>query len=116
MKAFDTVIHTVLLKKLTHYGIRGTSLQWIHSYVSERQYSVKVNGINSTHKNITCGVPQESILGPLLFLLYLNDLSAVSDITFTFMFVDDTHIFVQGKDPIEMEQNQPIGFKLIHFH
>ena len=46
------------LKKLTYYGIRGTALRWIQSYLSERQQSVKFNGINSTHRNITCGVPQ----------------------------------------------------------
>ena len=102
-KAFDTVNHTILLKKLTHYGIRGTALQWIHSYLSERQQSVKFNGNNSTHRNITCGVPQGSILGPLLFFLYINDLSAVSDITFPIMFADDTNLFIQGKDPNEME-------------
>ena len=101
-KAFDTVNHTILLNKLTHYGIRGTVLQWIHSCLSERQQSVKFNGINSNHRNITCGVPQGSILGPLLFLLYINDLSAVSDLTFPIMFADDTNLFIQGKDLNEM--------------
>ena len=70
-KAFDTVNHTTLLKKLTHYGIRGTALQWIHSYLSERQHSVKFNDINSTHRNITCGVPQGSIFGDIVTFLYI---------------------------------------------
>ena len=60
-KSADTVNHTKLLNKLTHYGIRGTALQWIHSYLSERQQSVKCNGINTTHRNKTCGVLQGSI-------------------------------------------------------
>ena len=102
-KAFDTVNHTILLKKLTHYGIRGTALQWAHCYLSERQQSVKFNGINSTHRYITCGCPQWSMLGPLLFLLYMNELSAVSDITFPIMFADDTHLFIQGKYHILMK-------------
>ena len=72
-KSFDTVNHTILLRKLTHCGIRGNAIQWIYSYLSERQQSVKYYGINSTHRNITCGFPQGSILGLLLFLLYTND-------------------------------------------
>ena len=101
-KTVDTVNHTILLNKLTHYGIRGTARQWIHSCLSERQQSVKFNGINSTHRNITCGVPQGSILGPLLFELNINDLSTVSDVTFPIMFADHGNLFIQGKDPKEM--------------
>ena len=97
-KAFDTVNHDILLRKLDHYGIRGIALQWFQSYLFGRQQTVKFNGINSVLKNITCGVPQRSILGPLLFLIYINDLGAVSQITFPIMYADDTNIFIQGKD------------------
>ena len=97
-KAFDTVNHDILLIKLDHYGIRGIVVQWFQSYLYGRQQTVKFNGINYVLKNITCGVPQVSILGPLLFLIYINDLGAVSQITFPIMYADDTNIFIQGKD------------------
>ena len=65
-KAFDTVNHTILLKKLAHYGIRGKSNEWFASYFSGRQQKVSLNGVTSEYSNISCGVPQGSILGPLL--------------------------------------------------
>ena len=80
LKAFDTLDHSILLQKLNHYGIRGRSLEWFTSYLSNRKQYVTVGGHSSTTRSITCGVPQGSILGPLLFLIYINDIAKSSDV------------------------------------
>lgn len=101
-KAFDTVDHKILFSKLEYLGIRDTSLQWFKSYLDNREQYVIYNDYSSSRKIISCGVPQGSILGPLLFLLYINDLSKVSNTIFTILFADDSNMFVSGKSPNDL--------------
>ena len=95
-KAFDTVNHDMLLTKLEHYGIRDISLNWFKSYLSDRKQFVHINGQNSSLCDIVCGVPQGSVLGPLLFLLYVNDLPNISKKLNFFLFADDTNIYLDS--------------------
>ena len=104
-KAFDTVDHAILLQKLCHYGIRGNALKWFTSYLSNRRQYVTYNGVVSAMKGISCGVPQGSILGPLLFLIYINDLCSMCKYTTPILFADDTNLFCSGSDIKTMESN-----------
>ena len=101
-KAFDTVEHSILLDKLYHYGIRGHALKWFSSYLTKRYQFVNYNNTSSDVKQITCGDPQGSILGPLLFLLYINDIASVSRVLFSVLFADDTTLFCRSKNLHEL--------------
>jgi hypothetical protein len=95
-KAFDTVNHSILLRKLHKIGIRGVALEWFKNYLSGRKQYVHLNGKCSTLLEILLGVPQGSILGPILFLLYINDLPEASLLK-DFLFADDTVLLAKGK-------------------
>ena len=89
-KAFDTVSHDILLEKLNHYGIRGIANDWFRSYLSDRTQFVSIKGFNSDYKTVKYGVPQGSVLGPLLFLIFINDLNIEIKNSETIHFADDT--------------------------
>ena len=96
-KAFDTVYHNIL-DKLFIYGIRGNILKWFKSYLNERQQYVNLPGTESQIKCVTCGVPQGSIIGPLLFILYINDMDNVSKNIFPILSADDTTVLIEGNN------------------
>ena len=91
-KAFDTLNHMILLKKLKYYGVNGTELEWFKNYISNRKQYVEIAGHQSSLANITTGVPQGSILGPLLFLIYMNDIPFSSKYFDFILFADDTSL------------------------
>ena len=92
-KAFDTVDHKILISKLKNYGVRGNNLNWFESYFNNRKQFITYNNKYTSFETITCGIPQDSILGPLLFLIYVNDLNQASNILGPIIFADDANFF-----------------------
>ena len=113
-KAFDTVNHSILLSKMEHYGARDTALEWFKSYLSNRKQYVYSNGESSQLKDITCGVPQGSVLGPLLFLIYINDLPNISKLLQFLLFADDTNIYYEAESSEQLEQVINKELKKLH--
>ncbi len=118
-KAFDTINHDILLKKLSYYGIRGICLDLLKSYLSNRLQKVKIakpdaSVVFSRYTGISCGVPQGSILGPLLFLLYINDMPAVSSKLDFVLFADDTTITGSSRNLLDLQNIFNVELNLLH--
>ena len=102
-KAFDTIDHDILLKKLSAIGFSNHTIGWFKAYLSNRLFRVNLGNCYSFPSNMTCGVPQGSILGPLLFLIYVNDMPQAVKSNL-FLYADDSCLIFQGKDVIEIEK------------
>ena len=113
-KAFDTVNHQILIKKLECYGIRATQLKWFSSYLSNRRCFVEIDKIRSNIEYMNIGVPQGSILGPILFLFYVNDISSVSSNFSTTLFADDTTISISNPSFNSLINNSNFELNKLH--
>ena len=102
-KAFDTVDHSILLSKLCLYGVKGIAYKLLSSYLENRTQKCSVNGVLSKSCTLTCGIPQGTILGPLLFLLYINDLPNCLSNSQPRMYADDTHLTYADNDICSLE-------------
>ena len=101
-KAFDTVDHRLLLTKLGHYGVRGAALGLLEGYLGGRAQYVVHRGHESARRKVECCVPQGSVMGPLFFILYINDMVRACEGRDLVLFADDTNIFAEGSNPTEL--------------
>ena len=112
-KAFDTIDHNILLSKLEHYGIRGTPLAWFADYLMDRKQFVEFNNEKSDLQDIICGVPQGSVLGPLLFIIYTNDIPNCIKNSRAILFADDTTIYTSGNNIKELYNTMNTELELL---
>ena len=111
-KCFDTISHSILIRKLSKIGIKGIELEWFRNYLRDRKQFVSVNNVDSNKLGISRGVPQGSILGPILFLIYINDLKNCTEL-FTLLFADDSSFLISGKDFAQLKSKLNIELKKI---
>ena len=104
-KAFDSIDHNLLVAKLEAYGVRGNEKEWFLNYLSDRQQRVVVGGAKLTWSEMVKGVPQGSILGPLLFTIFMNDFPSVIENCNVNLYADDTTIYFSSKDPQEVQNS-----------
>ena len=110
-KALDTVDHELLVNKLDVYGIRGVANKWLQNYLTNRKQYVVIDDNSSDLLDMTCGVPQGSVLGPILFIIFINDICTVSDVVKCVLFADDTNIFCSERNltDLQLTLNRELG-------
>ena len=113
-KAFDTVDHDILLYKLSRYGIRGHANNFFKSYLNNRKQFTYINGVKSSLRDFTCGVPQGSVLGPILFLIYVNDLQYSMPNACLRLFADDTALVVNNSNIDTLIVDVKHKLKIVH--
>ena len=115
-KAFDMVDHDILLHKLCHYGIRGKTFDWLKSYLNNRKQYVSISNKKSSLQHVKYGVPQGSILGPLLFIIYINDIPEIDKFAKFILYADDANIIITGKNMAEIEERiASLSFNLVRW-
>ena len=101
-KAFDTISHDILVTKLQHYGVRGSALDWFRNYLKDRKQYVSFNNCKSDIGIVQCGVPKGSVLAPLLFIIFINDIAYASNLLSFFIYADDINAILSHPDLINL--------------